>query len=119
MKRRLVITLFFISMFQFGFSQEFETVRETKKLIDSRDIYLNGGMRAEFGGKSRTSIKVDLPPNTVEWYYSFTTTEGGNGTENLNLAIQLSRILVDPSGLGYFGSICATDFGRLVPIVSV
>lgn len=99
MKKKLVITLFFISMFQFGFGQEFETVRETKKLIDSRDIYLNGGMRAEFGGKSRTSIKVDLPPNTVEWYYSFTTTEGGNGTENLNLAIQLSRILVDPSGL--------------------
>lgn len=66
MKRKLTITLFFISMLQFSFGQEFEIVRETKKLIDSRDIYLNGGMRAEFGGKSRTSIKIDLPPNTVE-----------------------------------------------------
>lgn len=99
MKKKLVITLFFISIIQFSFGQEFEIVRETKKLIDSRDIYLNGGMRAEFGGKSRISIKIDLPPNTVEWYYSFTTTEGENGTANLNLAMQLSRMLVDPSGL--------------------
>ncbi|MAB38684.1 MAG: hypothetical protein CL528_01855 [Aequorivita sp.] len=99
MKRKLVITLFFISIIQLGYSQDFEIIRESKKLIDSRDIYLNGGMRAGFGGKSRTSIKIDLPPNTVEWYYSFTTTEGENGTANLNLAMQLSRMLVDPSGL--------------------
>lgn len=99
MKRKLVIILLFISMIQLGYSQDFEIIRESKKLIDSRDIYLNGGMRAGFGGKSRTSIKIDLPPNTVEWYYSFTTTEGENGTANLNLAMQLSRMLVDPSGL--------------------
>lgn len=68
-------------------------------MIDSRDIYLNGGTRAEFGGKSRTSIKIDLPPNTVEWYYSFTTTKGESGTGNLNLAIQLASMLMDPSGL--------------------
>ena len=99
MKRKLVIILLFISMIQLGYSQDFEIIRESKKLIDSRDIYLNGGMRAGFGGKSRTSIKIDLPPNTVEWYYSFTTTEGENGTAKLNLAMQLSRMLVDPSGL--------------------
>lgn len=55
-------------------------------------------MGSGFGGKSRTSIKIDLPPNTMEWYYSFTTTEVENGTANLNLAMQLSRMLVDPSG---------------------
>ncbi|HNP66847.1 MAG TPA: hypothetical protein PKH16_02990 [Aequorivita sp.] len=99
MKKKLVNTLFFISIIQFSFGQEFEIVRETKKLIDSRNIYLNGGTRAEFGGKSRTSIKIDLPPNTVEWYYSFTTTQGENGTQNLNLAMQLSPMLIDPSGL--------------------
>lgn len=99
MKRKLVISLFFISIIQLSFGQEFEIVRETKKLIESRDIYLNGGTRAEFGGKSRTSIKIDLPPNTVEWYYSFTTTQGENGIQNLNLAMQLSRMLIDPSGL--------------------
>ncbi|MBK5214539.1 MAG: tetratricopeptide repeat protein [Flavobacteriaceae bacterium] len=99
MKIKLAITLFFIAMLQYSYGQEFEIVRETKKLIDSRNIYLNGGMRAEFGGKSRTSIKFDLPPNTVEWYYSFTTTKGESGNGNLNLAIQLSRMLLDPSGL--------------------
>lgn len=84
---------------QLGFSQDYEIIRETKKLVDSRDIYLNGGMRSQFGGKSRTYIKFDLPQNTVQWYYSFTTTEGQSGTANLNLAVQLTGMLADPSGL--------------------
>lgn len=84
---------------QLGFSQDYEIIKETKKLVDSRDIYLNGGMRSQFGGKSRTYIKVDLPPNTVRWYYSFTTTQGQSGTGNLNLAVQLAGMLADPSGM--------------------
>lgn len=94
----LLAFLLFVST-QFGFSQNYEIVRETKKIVDSRDLYLNGGMNAQFGGKSRTYIKFDLPPNTVHWYYSFSTFEGQSGTSNLNLAVQLTGMLVDPSGL--------------------
>lgn len=84
---------------QKSFSQRVEYQNEVVQLIENRSIYLNGGLRASFGGKSRTYIKIDLPPNTVEWYYSFTTTEGPDATQNLELAVQLSSYLVDPSGM--------------------
>ncbi len=99
MKNYYLISTFLVLCFQISFSQNYEIVRETKKLIDNREIHLNGGMRSQFGGKSRTYIKFDLPPNTVEWFYSFTTTKGQNGTKNLNLALQLGSILADGSTL--------------------
>lgn len=99
MIKKYILTILLSIITQFGFSQNFELKKETIKLIDGRDIYLNGGMNAHFGGKSRTYIKVDLPPNTIHWYYSFTTFEGQSGAANLNLAIQLSGMLADPSGL--------------------
>ena len=99
MKKNYILTILLLITIQLGFSQNYEIIRETKKLVDSRDIYLNGGMRSQFGGKSRTYIKFDLPPNTVQWYYSFTTTKGQSGSPNLNLAVQLTGMLADPSGL--------------------
>lgn len=94
----LSIVILLISI-QFGFSQDYEVKLEAETIIENRHIYLNGGMRSQFGGKSRTYIKVDLPPNTKEWYYSFTTTEGESGTENLNLAVQLAGVMADPVGI--------------------
>lgn len=66
MKKNYSILLLFLLVCQICTSQEYEIIREAKKLVDSRDIYLNGGMRSQFGGKSRTYIKFDLPPNTVQ-----------------------------------------------------
>ena len=99
MKNLYLFSFLILFSLQFGFAQEYEVIRETKKIIDSRDIYLNGGARSQFGGKSRTYFQVDLPPNTVQWYYSFTTTEGQSGTNNINLAVQLAGMLSDPTGL--------------------
>ncbi|WP_440069861.1 tetratricopeptide repeat protein [Tenacibaculum discolor] len=93
MKKGYIIALLLIIVIQNGFTQGYTVIRETKKIVDSRDIYLNGGMRSQFGGKSRTYIKFDLPENTVQWYYSFTTTKGQSGTKNLNLAVQLATML--------------------------
>ncbi|WP_152537463.1 tetratricopeptide repeat protein [Aquimarina pacifica] len=99
MKKNYILTFTLLVFIQFGFTQNYEIVRETQKLVDSRDIYLNSGTRAQFGGKSRTYIKFDLPKNTVQWYYSFTTTKGQSGTSNLNLAVQLTGMVADPSGI--------------------
>tara|TARA_R110002051_G_scaffold325205_1_gene426319 strand:- start:2749 stop:3663 length:915 start_codon:yes stop_codon:yes gene_type:complete len=99
MKKHYITTILFLLIIQLGFSQEYEIIRETKQIVDSRDIYLNGGTRAQFGGKSRTYIKFDLPKNTIQWYYSFTTTKGKSGTGNLNLAVQLTGMMADPSGI--------------------
>jgi tetratricopeptide (TPR) repeat protein len=99
MKKTYLIFTFIILSFQFVFSQEYEIKQEAKQLIESRSIYLNGGLRASFGGKSRIYLKVDLPPNTIKWYYSFSTKKGKSGTQNMNLGLQLAGMLVDPSGL--------------------
>ena len=44
---------------------------EVVQVLQSQQFYLNGGNRAMLGGKSRITIPVTLPPNTVEWYYTF------------------------------------------------
>ena len=48
-------------------------------IVQQRSYYLNGGARAAFGGKSRATLKIDLPQNTKRWYYSFTTSPGKMG----------------------------------------
>lgn len=96
-KNYVLIVLFILGLYQYVIAQEIEFTKETKVLVEKRDLYINGGTRAQFGGKSRTYIKIDLPPNTVQWYYSFSTTKGKSGTKNLNLAIQLASIITNPA----------------------
>lgn len=95
----LLAFLVFIANLAIGFSQQFETKIVEKVLIQNRSLYLKGGFRASFSGASRTSIKIDLPPNTIEWYYSFSTSKGESGTKNLELGLQLGTLLADPSTL--------------------
>lgn len=73
-------------------AQNFKTEQKVITIVHQREIYLNGGARAAIGGKSRTSLKIDLPKNTTSWYYSFSTSPGESGTKNLNLAVQLSSL---------------------------
>jgi tetratricopeptide (TPR) repeat protein len=74
--------------------QQYKTVT----LIEQRSYYLNGGARAALGGKSRVVVKIDLPPNTKRWYYSFSTSPGEDGTKLLNLGIQVGAA-ISTSGL--------------------
>jgi len=105
MKQLLLYVLFLHSCLPNGKSNENLTIenidseRKVHQIIETRSIYLNGGLRSQFGGNSRVYIKIDLPPNTVQWYYSFSTSAGESGTQNLNLGLQLSSLLVDSSGL--------------------
>ena len=91
------LTLILLFLINSGFAQEVK--KESHQIIEPRNVYLNGGMRSAFGGKSRTYLKIDLPPNTKQWYYSFSTSKGKSGVKNLNLALQLSSLLADPSGI--------------------
>lgn len=81
-----------------SFGQYTKTEKTTKTIIQQRSIYLNGSARGSVGGKSRVVVPFDLPQNTVECYYSFSTSAGTSGTKNLNLALQLSTLLVDYTG---------------------
>lgn len=80
-------------------SQTIVKERVTRQVLTEETFYLSGGNMATFGnGKSRVSYDIKLPPNTVEWYYTFTTSEGKDPTPSINLFAQLTR-LVDPSGV--------------------
>lgn len=94
-----IVSIIILIVSQLSYGQQTEFSVETKQIIETRDLYINGGARSHFGGKSRVSIKVDLPPNTDYWYYSFSTSAGKSGTKNLKLAIQLTSMLADPSGV--------------------
>ncbi len=88
MKRIFTLLLLFLVASQI-IAQETVVKYEPKTIIENRQIYLNSGSNASFGGKSREIIKIDLPPNTIEWYYSFSTSLGKSGIKTLMLATQL------------------------------
>jgi hypothetical protein len=94
------VTLLLLTLFV-GLNSQAQTTTKTRKVVPiltEQTFYLNGGVRATFGGKSRTYYQIDLPQNTVEWYYIFTTSEGKSSSSGLNLIPQLTRVL-DPTGM--------------------
>ncbi|MEQ9306009.1 MAG: hypothetical protein RJQ14_18990, partial [Marinoscillum sp.] len=78
-----------------------------KVIVPSSDFYINSGSNADFkGGKSRISIPVSIPENTVKWYYSFSASRNPEDVAALqntfNLIGQFSQ-LVDQTGTLQFG----------------
>lgn len=96
--RIILLELLFLVAFSAS-AQNYKDQNRVETIIAQRSIYLNGGARASLGGKSRVSIPIQLPPNTVRWYYSFSTSLGESGTDNLNLLMQLSSMVVAPAGI--------------------
>jgi hypothetical protein len=73
-----------------------KVIQKTVQLIEQRNIHLNGGNAAAMspGKKSRIFIQIDLPPNTVEWYYSFSTSNNHSSIDNLNLFLQFGGLII-------------------------
>lgn len=60
--------------------------------------FLNGGLNATFStGRSRLTFPITLPPNTVEWYYSFAATRNRANVQatrdQMKLLSTLSKML--------------------------
>jgi hypothetical protein len=69
-------------------------------IFTRQTFFLNGGANAVFGtGKSREVLQIDLPSNTVEWYYSVTTSSDKNQTKENNLSAQLVKYLIPDAGI--------------------
>lgn len=71
------------------------------------DFFVNSGSNAiVYGGKSRITLPVILPPNTVSWYYSFAATRNKNAVQatksTMKLFGELTR-LIDETGTLAFG----------------
>ncbi len=98
-----IFTLTFFLLFGLAsFGQTYTTVLKPKSVVSDRLISLNGGLRASTGGKSRTIIQVNLPQGTTEWYYSFSTNPAGSGTKNLQLLMQVTAAVADPTKISSF-----------------
>src|SRR5579872_1790061 len=78
-------------------AQDYTVIRKTYTVLPAQSIELNGGIRSQFGGKSRTTLPIELPQSTLEWYYSFTTSAVPGAATKLQLAAQLAAKL-DPTG---------------------
>jgi len=83
-----------------GFGQSYKTV----SIIKERSYVLNGGARSYLDGKSRELIKIELPENTKGCYYGFSTAPGVDGTQILNLGLQLGAAIYG----GFAGSSIAS-----------
>jgi len=76
-----------------------------KTLVEKEENFINSGSNANFkGGQSRVAIPVTLPPNTVEWYYTFSASRDEalikKTAEQLQLGKELTTLLVKASGAG-------------------
>jgi hypothetical protein len=70
-------------------------------VIEPSEYFINSGRNSLFqGGKSRITLPVNLPQNTIEWYYNFSASrdeESIKAAKNLtNLSGQLTK-LIDPT----------------------
>lgn len=84
-----IFLLFYLS----GTSQTQIKTQKVVQVLEPQSFYLNGGTRNMFGGNSRTGFLINLPANTIDWYYIFTTESEKNDTQNLQLNNQISFLL--------------------------
>ena len=91
----LLVGLFFVHAL---FAQRESGHYKVVPLVSKQTYTLNSGGRAMFGGKSRNYLLVQLPPNTIEWYYALTTTPEQAPAPTIGLADQLVKYL-SPTGL--------------------
>jgi len=62
----VIFTATFLVAHQPATAQPPKKIRKVVPLLTQQTFYLNGGMRATFGGKSRTTYQGNLPKNPVE-----------------------------------------------------
>lgn len=82
----------------FSKGQVVQKERKVVQVMSPQTFYLNGRARGTLGGKSTATFNIMLPKNTVEWFYSFTTSKAERPKVNIGLLSQLTRFY-DPTGL--------------------
>lgn len=72
--------------------------RKVVQVIAPQTLYLNSITNGTIGGVNRTTLEIKLPKNTVEWYYSFSTSKDMSASPSLNLLSQVTKYY-DPTGI--------------------
>ena len=106
MKKVLFLLLIFCKSVP-SFAQITKPVYKVVPVITSHSFFLKGGSRAIIGNSSRQVLPINLPSNTVEWYYTITTTNSRKQSSNSDLTAQLDKLLVPDLGItsNAFGAI--------------
>src|ERR1043165_5961654 len=76
-----------ILLFLFSAGDAIAQHRVVPLLQGSQNFKINGGGRAQFGGKSRIVIPIQVPKNAIYIYYTISTKNGSSG--NFPQAVQL------------------------------
>lgn len=86
----------FIPLFSLGQTAKCEAVSITQE----QTFVLNSGSRAMMGGKSRTAIQINIPDNTIEWYYAIVCKRDKSAeVEKIDLFVQIARLLGTPAAM--------------------
>ena len=97
MKNLLLLLIFCKSAL--SFAQTTKSNYKVVPVVTSHSFYLKGGSRAMIGNSSRQVLPIELPANTVEWYYTVTTTTNRKQSLNSDLTGQLDKLLVPDLGI--------------------
>jgi hypothetical protein len=95
-------TLFLLLIFcksALSFAQSAKPLYKVVPVVSSHSFFLKGGSRAMVGNSSRQVLPIELPANTVEWYYTVTTTNNKKQSLNSDLTEQLGKLLVPELGI--------------------
>jgi len=94
----LLLTLIFCRSV-FSFAQSTKPNYKVVPVVTSHSFYLKGGSRATIGNSSRQVVPIELPANTVEWYYTITTTNTRKQSLHSDLTEQLDKLLIPETGI--------------------
>jgi len=97
MKTLLLILIFCKSAL--SFAQTPKPNYKVVPVVTSHSFFLKGGSRAIVGNSSRQVLPIELPANTVEWYYTITTTNNRKQSLNSDLTMQLDKLLIPELGI--------------------
>lgn len=83
----------------------------TAVTIKTTTVKLNGTLNASLGGIGKTTIEINLPANTKEWYYSFTTRHDKAAENSTAQAIGLTAKIAGLLASAYTGGSSAVFTG--------
>ncbi|HET7002363.1 MAG TPA: hypothetical protein VFI33_13670 [Puia sp.] len=96
---RTLFLLLILCKSAISFAQSTKPVYKVVPIVTSHSFYLKGGSRALVGNSSRQVLPIQLPANTVEWYYTITTTNNRKQSLNSDLTAQLDKLLEPELGI--------------------
>jgi hypothetical protein len=82
-----------------SFAQTTKPLYKVVPIVASHSFYLKGGSRAMTANSSRQVLPINLPANTVEWYYTITTTNNRKESSNSDLTGQMDKLLIPELGI--------------------